>query len=349
MRHCIPHRFFPLACLLTCLLALLLAGPAQAASLEQIVTGLDDRSYDRKEQVIGEIAASGDERSIDLLKRLLAGDLYFREADGRLVIRGARGEQGYAVTDALTGDALEPAGRRDLDKVSVNNRLRSVIRGALAGLNLNDPQVAVRYEAVQEMMRSLDEESVALLRQYRAQEQSRKVQEAMDQALAMANLADTDIEVQLAAVQTLTGSLNPEVRARLTQLRDTEADDPQARRIAAAAQEALAAIESRLQFYRLVETVFFGLSLGSVLLLAAIGLAITFGVMGVINMAHGELLMIGAYTTYVVQLLMPEAIGLSILVAVPAAFLVAGLFGVAIERGVIRFLYGRPLETLLAT
>ncbi|MGD8592765.1 MAG: urea ABC transporter permease subunit UrtB, partial [Gammaproteobacteria bacterium] len=94
---------------------------------------------------------------------------------------------------------------------------------------------------------------------------------------------------------------------------------------------------------------FFGLSLGSVLLLAAIGLAITFGVMGVINMAHGELIMLGAYTTYVIQQLMPNHIGISVLIAIPAAFIVAGLVGIAIERGVIRFLYGRPLETLLAT
>ena len=94
---------------------------------------------------------------------------------------------------------------------------------------------------------------------------------------------------------------------------------------------------------------FFGVSLGSVLLLSAIGLAITFGVMGVINMAHGELMMIGAYTTYVMQLLLPNDIGIALILAIPAAFIVSGLFGIAIERGIIRFLYGRPLETLLAT
>jgi urea transport system permease protein len=99
----------------------------------------------------------------------------------------------------------------------------------------------------------------------------------------------------------------------------------------------------------MAETLFFGLSLGSVLVLAAIGLAITFGVMGIINMAHGELIMIGAYTTYLVQLAMPNAIDYSLFVAIPAAFIVSGLFGIAIERTVIRFLYGRPLETLLAT
>jgi len=83
--------------------------------------------------------------------------------------------------------------------------------------------------------------------------------------------------------------------------------------------------------------------------LIAIGLAITFGVMGVINMAHGELMMLGAYTTYVVQVAMPNHTEISILVAIPAAFLVAGFMGILIERSIIRFLYGRPLETLLAT
>ena len=101
--------------------------------------------------------------------------------------------------------------------------------------------------------------------------------------------------------------------------------------------------------FQTVETILFGLSLGSILVLAAIGLSITFGVMGVINMAHGELIMLGAYTTYVVQTLMPGALEYSIFVAIPAAFMVSGLVGVGIERGVIRFLYGRPLETLLAT
>ncbi len=116
-----------------------------------------------------------------------------------------------------------------------------------------------------------------------------------------------------------------------------------------AASDAVKAIDQTRRFYSAIETLFFGLSLGSVLVLVAIGLAITFGVMGVINMAHGELMMLGAYTTYVMQLLMPHAIGASILVAIPVAFLVAGGAGVLLERTVIRFLYGRPLETLLAT
>jgi urea transport system permease protein len=136
------------------------------------------------------------------------------------------------------------------------------------------------------------------------------------------------------------------VRTGLTRIRDNESRSDALRSAAASALDALADRASRFQ---MVETLFFGLSLGSILVLAAIGLSITFGVMGVINMAHGELMMLGAYTTYVVQLLMPQAIEYSLLIAVPAAFLVSGTVGVGIERGVVRFLYGRPLETLLAT
>jgi len=163
--------------------------------------------------------------------------------------------------------------------------------------------------------------------------------------LALGGLNADDPAKRQAAAQQLAGNLNPEVRARLNQILDQE-EDPA---VLETARASLAAIEARLETYRLMETVFFGLSLGSVLLLAAIGLAITFGVMKVINMAHGELIMLGAYTTYVIQRNFPDLIDYSLFLAIPAAFLVSGLMGIIIERGVIRFLYGRPLETLLAT
>jgi urea transport system permease protein len=132
----------------------------------------------------------------------------------------------------------------------------------------------------------------------------------------------------------------------LTRLSSDEAYDEETR---SAARAALANIQTKVELFELIRTAFFGLSLGSILVLAAIGLSVTFGIMGVINMAHGELIMLGAYTTYVVQQLFPNAIGYSLFIAVPAAFVISGLMGIAIERGVVRFLYGRPLETLLAT
>ncbi len=152
--------------------------------------------------------------------------------------------------------------------------------------------------------------------------------------------------MRLAAIESSAANLDGQVRIKLTQI---AADENLSSALRDAAAQSLKKIEAAASRYQILETLFFGLSLGSVLVLAAIGLSITFGVMGVINMAHGELIMIGAYTTYVVQLLLPDAIEYSILVAIPAAFIVSGLVGMLIERGVIRFLYGRPLETLLAT
>jgi len=153
------------------------------------------------------------------------------------------------------------------------------------------------------------------------------------------------------AINTLKTSLNPEARNALTTIIESSKSDTSNvnSELVSAAQSALKEIDKRVKFYGFLEQIFFGLSLGSVLLLAAIGLSITFGVMGVINMAHGEMMMLGAYTTYVIQLLLPNHIGLSILLAIPAAFCVSGFVGILIERGVIQFLKGRPLETLLAT
>ena len=210
----------------------------------------------------------------------------------------------------------------------------------------------MRLDAVREMLRSLDEPTVALLRERLAVETNSGVRKEIATGLALAALDGSDTKARLQAIATLKQSVSQDVRNRLALLLDKAPDgsfaesDEQVRRAAAAA---VATIDRWRNFYSGIQTLFFGLSLGSVLVLIAIGLAITFGVMGVINMAHGELMMLGAYTTYVVQTAMPGHIGISILVAIPAAFIVAGLAGVVMERTIIQFLYGRPLETLLAT
>jgi urea transport system permease protein len=177
------------------------------------------------------------------------------------------------------------------------------------------------------------------------QEQDGEIRETMSIIIALSDLSSDDIQKREDAVKLLSGNIHPSVRNALNQLQQ-QTDDNE---LAGSIKQALDSIDAKLQFYAVIENLFFGLSLGSVLVLAAIGLAITFGVMGVINMAHGELIMIGAYTTYVIQLLMPDNIGAATLIAIPTAFIVSGLVGIGIERGVIRFLYGRSLETLLAT
>lgn len=336
--------------------ALLMAGlmasgpaPAQEAvpaepSLQHSLAQLADRSFKVKAAAAEAIAAGGNERAVEILGALLSGRLFYRKSD-KLVVFADKGTDGYRIADALTSEYLGDVGKRDVKKISVNNRMRRQLRAAVARLTLGHSDPAVRLSAVREMASKLDASVAEQLRSRLDQEKDSAVLGALRLAMAMADLESPDAQVRLAAVSGLTGRLEPAVRNRLASLGEQD-ESPAVR---AAAAEASYEIDRKVKLNAAVETLFFGLSLGSVLVLAAIGLAITFGVMGVINMAHGELIMLGAYTTYLVQQAMPGAIEYSLFAAIPAAFLVSGAFGVAIERLVIRFLYGRPLETLLAT
>ena len=222
----------------------------------------------------------------------------------------------------------------------------------MARFGLSSPDASVRLEAVRDIEQNLDDANVDLLRERSGIETDPRVKKELSTGLALVALKSSDAQERLAAVSTLRGSIRQDVRNELDTLLQQAPDgsfsEPD-ERVRQAAAAAVKSIDQWRGFYSGIETLFFGLSLGSVLVLVAIGLAITFGVMGVINMAHGELMMLGAYTTYVVQVSMPGHKEISILVAIPVAFVVAGLMGILIERTVIRFLYGRPLETLLAT
>ena len=345
-----------LVCILLPVWGLIALGPASAQghapqgraqpapSFEQSLTQLVDRSFKVKSAAVNAIATGGDERAPQVLAALLNGRLFYRKSDRR-VVHAERRTDGYRITDALSSEPLGDAGRHDIKKIGINSKLRRQLRAAIAGLALDHAEPAVCLDAVRKMMSDPDPNLIPRLRARLDREQDVAVREALEQALAVTDLASPDAEIRLAAVVALRDNLEPVVRNRLITLREQD-ESPE---VKAAATQALEDIERKLALYAKAETLFFGLSLGSVLVLVAIGLAITFGVMGVINMAHGELIMLGAYTTYLVQQAMPNAGEYSLLVAIPAAFLVAGAFGVAIERLVIRFLYGRPLETLLAT
>lgn len=325
----------------------LLPSDANAADQEKFEQSLElfkARSFDEKAKAVQLLADSGHEAAIYMLKQLQDGNLYLQKKNGQLVI-AEKGGKGYLIKDAITQEDLGEVGRRDVKKVSINNRLRGDIKGALALLTMASPDPKVRSAALDEVMTSLDEDMREQLLRRQSLETESGLQDKIQVALASLDLNSKDAAVRLRAVNDLSASLYPSVRSRLIEVSEQDPDKV----VQAAAHKALEKIESKVEMFGHLETLFFGLSLGSVLVLAAIGLAITFGVMGVINMAHGELIMLGAYTTYVVQLLMPNHIEYSLLVAVPAAFVVSGLVGIAIERGVIRFLYGRPLETLLAT
>jgi urea transport system permease protein len=315
------------------------------SDFQTAVDALKTRDFKAKERAVEAIAATGHPRSAEVLNTLLDGRLYYRKKDKRVVITVKEGRQLQA-TDAITGEALGSGKKRAFKRITVNNRLRKAIRSVLARRALADPNPGRRLAAVEELARSPSSATSALLREPLVTAQDPAIRRVLDYSLALVDLKADDPATRLAAIDTLGERLEPEARAALTAIADDPGADATLRSAAAAALENL---EFRLKLYSWIETAFFGLGLGAVLALAAIGLAITFGVMGVINMAHGELIMIGAYTTYVIQQWLPNLIDWSLFIAIPAAFIVSGLVGILIERGVIRFLYGRPLETLLAT
>ena len=333
-------------------------GPARAQiddeAFRASVAELGDANFREKEAIAERLLNSGHSGVRDVLTALMDGRVFIRDRDaGAFIVESTADDLSeFTLIDPATQGVVGPSPRAELSRVITNNQLRRFLRTALPRFSLASPDAEVRLEAVRQIMRALDGAAIVLLRERVGQETDDRVLYEIDTALALAALDEGDSGRRLAAVGTLADRLHPEVYNRLSvlvsQAEDGSFVEPNAD-VRVAATEALSGIELARTFYSVIETAFFGLSLGSVLALAAVGLTITFGVMGVINMAHGELMMLGAYTTYVVQLVMPEHINLSLLVAIPAAFLVAGSAGVVIERTIIRFLYGRPLETLLAT
>ena len=265
-------------------------------------------------------------------------------ADGVFVVRDDQ------AVDAVTGRPAKLPD--DAEDVSNNNRMRAALQAALDGLHLRSKDVAERRAAVDELAQAdADPALLPVLRKALAAETDDALKARLGRLVATAQVASPDRGQRAQAIEVLSHSGEPAVRA-LLQARlgpDGEAD-PSLRVLL---QRAVAQIDGRLAWGERLGTVFAGLSLGSILLLVALGLAITYGLMGVINMAHGELMMIGAYTTWGVQNLVrhvaPGWFDVYLVLAVPASFVVAALVGAVLERGVIRFLYGRPLETLLAT
>lgn len=315
------------------------------------INALNVKSFKEKSRAITQLEAVYDLRTLEVFKALLDGRLFYRKSD-KLIVFAQDLEEGYIITDVVANKIIGEVGKREIKKIRVNNKLRKQLRGAIARLSLSSDNADIRISAIKEITKDLSPEITLVLKQALARETNEEVKQALHTVLAFSDLDSNDQAIRLNAITLLAESMSQQAKSKLATLVQQTEDGSYIEtdaKVRHAASKALSQIESRLETYALIEKIFFGLSLGSVLLLAAIGLAITFGVMGVINMAHGELIMIGAYTTYVIQLLMPENIGLSLLVAVPAAFIVSGLFGIAIERSVIRFLYGRPLETLLAT
>jgi len=320
--------------------------PANAEGLADALSGFAKGSYAKTVDALAAVAASGDERAVDIVRALKDKRLYYTKADGKVYIK----DDSDTLIDAATGEPFTGEGPFGLKQVRVNNRVRGAIEAALGTLNLLAPDPARRLSAAEAVFKSRDADSLSAIDTALSKETDPAIKRVLEQARAAIVIADKEAteEDQLAAVATIAGRGDEDARGILTTLPD---DMPEA--VGKAAQKAIAAIDQRLAMWSAAQNVWYGISLGSVLLLAAIGLAITFGVMGVINMAHGEMVMLGAYTTFVVQEAIrtsaPELFDYSLAIAIPLAFLVSGAAGFLIERLIIRWLYGRPLETLLAT
>ncbi len=329
------------------LLCLLFAGTSSAQldngadPFVELAQTLTQASLKEKSAIVAELSKFQDPRVIPLLSHLLNGELHYQKTDDALLVVMDQGGEEIVTTWPYEEKVAVPKKQRK--KVRTNNRLRAYLRDSIAQLQLQNPDRDVRYGALLRLLDEDDPDTVASVRRLIVDEDDVKVKALMQVILDFDRLS-TATQVEDDLFDRLSRRLEPEVRNKLQSIADTGSPE-----MSLQARKALQTIDGRVRMYGYAETVFFGLSLGSVLVLAAIGLAITFGVMGVINMAHGELIMLGAYTTWVIQQWMPNQVGMALLLAVPAAFLVAGFTGILIERSVIRFLYGRPLETLLAT
>jgi urea transport system permease protein len=340
------------ALLLALLVPVLLVGAAVAAPVEddafsRLVDALGARGYDETEAAIVALAATADDRVQAILDRLSEGELVTRKSDRRVFVTEKAGSE-VRLVDPVTGEEAGAAPKGAVEKIKVNNRIRRAVAAAVGSLTLRSEDPAARRSAAAAIMKSRDAALIPALDAAISAETDEGIRGAMVAARASVVLGSDGAEAdKVAAVETIAALGSREALGLLSAYAGAEGD------VGAAAAAGIARIKGRLAAFDVAQNLWYGLSLGSVLLLAAIGLAITFGVMGVINMAHGEMVMLGAYTTFVVQEVIrgsfPALFDVSLLIALPLAFLVAGAVGVAIERGVIRFLYGRPLETLLAT
>jgi urea transport system permease protein len=318
-------------------------GPGRAETADDALALIASTSFDSIRQGVEALSVSGGPRAQIVISALQDGKLYMRP-DKALFIKKDDGN----FVDAATGVASDVMASA-LKPVRVNNAVRGSIDAALGALRLFAPDTSTRLAAAEAVFISRDPAAMPALNRALAKETDPAVKRRMEQARAALLLSTPDAsdKERLDAISTLQARGDIEARSTLGNLTG------QSPAVSAAAAAAITGIDRNLQLWSVLQSVFYGLSLGSVLLLAAAGLAITFGVMGVINMAHGEMVMIGAYVTFMVQgalkAWLPAIYPANLLIAIPLAFIVAGLIGIAIERTLIRWLYGRPLETLLAT
>ena len=314
--------------------------PVQALTAEQALAMADGDNASRVAALQDAVATGDAARTADFLNALRDGEVQFT-AERAFIVRSG------VATDPVTGSATElPEGAED---ASTNNRMRREIANAQAALTLFAGDESERLAAARALLKGSTPDRLPLLDKALAQEESKAVQAELQLARSAALLGSPDAEQRIEAAALMAQTATPATRLLLNEQLNQEQDE----QVQAALKRALAEVADKLAWGERLGVAFTGVSLGTILLLVALGLAITYGLMGVINMAHGELMMIGSYATYVVQGVfrsyLPEFFDWYLLAAVPVAFLASALVGAIMERGVLRFLYGRPLETLLAT
>jgi len=319
------------------------------STLPALIKQLPNTKLNKMSLLIEKIATTSAPQVRDILQPLMTGDLYYLKSNKQVVSAFKNEQNKYLLTDVYTAQVLPAVKKSAIKKIRTNNRLRGQIRDLLANLDLGSTDAEIRITALKQLLDNPNQAGLTAVNKLIKGEKDEDARELMSVILLIEQLETGSIAEKLSAAKQLSTRLEPTVKNALVKQLDLLPKEPETKELRSVLTNSIDDIEQQASVFSLVENLFFGLSLGSVLLLAAIGLAITFGVMGVINMAHGEMMMLGAYTTYVIQQTFPNLIEYSLLMAVPAAFLVSGFVGVLIERGVIRFLKGRPLETLLAT
>ncbi|HEY3623932.1 MAG TPA: urea ABC transporter permease subunit UrtB [Roseiarcus sp.] len=320
------------------------ATAARADALDDTLAKFLDDKFPQTAAAIGELSAEAPPQAAAILEALGDNRLMIDLADRLVAYKTAAG----ALLNAKTSAPIPDSNAAAFKKVRVNNGLRSAIQGAMGSLTLANPDAEKRLAAAEDVFRTHDAKALPALQTQLAKESDPRVAAALKLAQASIFAANDSGSPQdrLSAIATLKERGGQDAQSLIDAIAQ-KATDPA---VKSAAASALSAIHARLALWGVAQNLWYGVSASSVLLLAAIGLAITFGVMGVINMSHGEMVMLGAYSTYVVQTLLPPSLqNWSLAFAIPLAFVVAGFVGIAIERLVIRFLYTRPLETLLAT
>lgn len=321
---------------------------AQARPSPELIKQIAFGDNDAKIAALNTLASTADPESRPLLQALSDDNLKTLNNEEVIIY------DGETATDAITGAAVK-SDPDDFEDVVLNNRVTSVVDSALAALDITSTDRDTRLDAVKQLQDTADPAILPLLEKALKTEKDPEIKGLLRYTQAAAQLRHNDKNVRLSAIRTLGNSGDPNARQLLYPLLAKDganfAEPDEAVRVAA--QQAIGKINHHLKIGEMLGTLFTGISLGSILLLAALGLAITYGLMGVINMAHGELIMIGAYATFVVQNLVrahaPGLFEFYPIIAIPVSFLVAATVGAIIERLVIRHLYGRPLETLLAT